>query len=316
MLTVSPPTPSPDAHGRNVITKEQADSLHHLAHLVRHGGPAPEDDAALTNLLGKVWSGWRTGAAVPAFVQQFRALIPANPESAQGFAFLKPNGYPGCFETIDRVYRYHAATAPHLANWDRYFHLQPATQAVRNRKEYFKNWLRSRVGHTRVWCLLNLACGPCRDVSEYLTSVPPDLGEVHCIDQDQRALAYAAALCKPLRRRVTFERANVLRYRGAGQYDLVWSAGLFDYLPDGLFVRLLSGVRGWLRPGGEAVVGNFAASNPTIPYMEVVLDWHLHHRSADHLRALAVAAGFAEQAISIGREPLGINLFLHLRAHP
>lgn len=232
----------------------------------------------------------------------------------QGYAYLKPNGYAGCYEIIDRVYQHRVSPDPGAANWDRYFHLMPATRAVRNRKDYFKAWLADRARTARAWRLLNLASGPCRDVSESFAGEGPDLGQVTCVDQDERAIAFARRLCEGSARRVRFVRSNVLKYQPDHPHDLIWSAGLFDYLTDAVFVRLLERLRGWLVPGGEVVVGNFAPENPTRPFMEVVLDWQLHHRSAETLRELAVRAGFAGPRVAVHAEGLGINLFLHARA--
>jgi hypothetical protein len=48
--------------------------------------------------------------------------------------------------------------------------------------------------------------------------------------------------------------------------------------------------------------------------MELVGDWHLHHRSGEKLRSLAAQAGVPSERVSIGSEPEGVNLFLHVSA--
>jgi hypothetical protein len=92
----------------------------------------------------------------------------------------------------------------------------------------------------------------------------------------------------------------------------VWSAGLFDYLEDRLFVRLLARLAGAVRPGGELVVGNFAASNPSRAYVEL-FGWSLHHRSAEELLVMAGQAGLAGSRLQVRNKPTGVNLFLHAR---
>lgn len=67
-----------------------------------------------------------------------------------------------------------------------------------------------------------------------------------------------------------------------------------------------------LRAGGEVVVGNFSTANPSRAYMELLGDWHLHHRSAEGLRRLAERAGWEANSVRIGAEALGVNLFLHV----
>jgi hypothetical protein len=83
---------------------------------------------------------------------------------------------------------------------------------------------------------------------------------------------------------------------------------------DSLFVRLLRRLLRFCHHGGEIVIGNFGNYNPTRTYMEIFGGWELQHRSAEHLTALALEAGSPPEAIRIGAEPEGVNLFLHIRA--
>ena len=86
----------------------------------------------------------------------------------------------------------------------------------------------------------------------------------------------------------------------------VYSAGLFDYLKDpgvrAAGTRLVDA----LAPGGHAVIGNFDVANPTRPFMELILNWPLYHRSADDLRRLFDGLG---SGVGIEREATGVNLF-------
>jgi len=54
------------------------------------------------------------------------------------------------------------------------------------------------------------------------------------------------------------------------------------------------------------VIGNFDVVNPTRPFMELVLDWPLYHRSADDLRSLFGDLG---SGMAVEREAAGVNLF-------
>jgi hypothetical protein len=55
-------------------------------------------------------------------------------------------------------------------------------------------------------------------------------------------------------------------------YDLVYSAGLFDYLKDRAARAAGARLAGALAPGGSAVIGNFDVANPTRSLMELILD--------------------------------------------
>jgi len=234
-------------------------------------------------------------------------------ETIQGRAYRQPRGYAGDFETIDRIHTRAVAADPRAARWDRFFHEQPAPKAVRNRKRYFQRLVRraeARVdGPVEV---LDLGSGPCRDVREYLDEHPDSRARFTCVDQDPEAIAYGQALCAPYASRVRFVEGNVLRARLADRYSLVWSAGVLDYLEDRLAVRLLRRILGWAAPDGEVVVGNFAPSNPSRDYMEVLGRWYLHYRDAVDLFDLAVEAGLDADRVRIGMEPERVNLFLHV----
>ena len=103
-----------------------------------------------------------------------------------------------------------------------------------------------------------------------------------------------------------------LRFSVKQEFDLVWSAGLFDYLNDGLFTKLLRKLGKYTRSGGEIVIGNFSLANPSQPYMEL-FDWVLIHRSVEKLHELAHAASIPSQNLEVLSEELGVNLFLHIR---
>jgi hypothetical protein len=111
---------------------------------------------------------------------------------------------------------------------------------------------------------------------------------------------------------VTFRVANALRVRPLRRsYSIVWSAGLFDYFSDRAFVFMLKRLKPLAER--EIIIGNFAPIQPDRAYMQL-LDWQLVYRSPQRLMALARAAGFDENKVWIGREPTGLNLFLHLTA--
>jgi cyclopropane fatty-acyl-phospholipid synthase-like methyltransferase len=137
---------------------------------------------------------------------------------------------------------------------------------------------------------------------------------IDCVEQDMNAIEHATRVCRDHLGSIRFYRRNALRFQSDTAYDLIWSAGLFDYLEDKVFVFMLRKLKTLVASQGEIVVGNFSTTNPSRHYMQVV-DWILHHRSPPTLRHLATEAGFPEDCISIGKEPLGVNLFLHINNH-
>ena len=292
----------------NVSLKKQ---LLLLDELQSQGGPRPEQDTELSNVITNVHAAFKADVISTEDLDEIRRHMNFTPETMQGFAYLKPNGYAGCFEIIDRIYQEYHAENPKLYNWDRYWQGHPAAQAVRNRKDYFIKLVHLALERRQSLSILNLASGPCRDICE-LFEIAPDLPiTIHCVEQDERAIAHAVKLCEPFKDKITFHKANVLRFSTHEKFDLIWSSGLFDYLSDGLFAKLLRKMAKHIKPDGEIVVGNFSPMNPSLAYMEL-FDWILIHRSPEELYRLAVEAGFSVDNIEVQSEELAINLFLHL----
>ncbi len=236
-------------------------------------------------------------------------------DTLQGLALRKPHGHAGDFEIIDRIHTGHVTADPRHRWWDQLWQANPSAVAVRNRKRYFHQWLgRIEAEHRGANLeLVNLGSGPCRDVHEWFSANPASKTRILCVDQDPEAIAFGRGLCADHGNRVDWVQANVLRFIPNHPVDLIWSAGVFDYLTDSLVVLTLRRLWRHLKPGGELVVGNFGPENPSRAYMELVAGWHLHHRSAARLFALGTEAGLPVSSLRVDREPTGVNLFLHAR---
>ena len=61
------------------------------------------------------------------------------------------------------------------------------------------------------------------------------------------------------------------------------------------------------------MIGNFSDTNPDRPYMEVLMEWDLYHRSEEKMILLATECQIQEDQIRIGKEEEGVNLFLHIK---
>ena len=133
---------------------------------------------------------------------------------------------------------------------------------------------------------------------------------------DQRAIDYAQGVLGESAKKIKFVNKNILRFNPTQQFDLVWSAGLFDYFDDKVFLHLLKRARQWVSQDGSLVIGNFNEDhNPSRTYMELFGDWYLNHRTVEQLTDLALQAGGEAENISVGREEENVNLFLHVRCY-
>ena len=238
-----------------------------------------------------------------------------NPGTIIGFSFTKPFGYNGDFFIIEKIYQNYISTDPRYKKWDEFFHTFPAAIAVVNRKKLAKDILyqlhtNSVNNHGDV---LILGSGPVTEVYEFLTEHPESELNFGLIDLDKRAIDYAKAKNRKFLDRMNFYNCNIIRFTPEKTYDLIWSAGLFDYFKDKHFVYLLKKYYEYLNPDGEMIIGNFAKGNPSRKIMEILGDWFLVHRSSDELSNFALQAGIHPSKIEVVSEPLGINLFLRIR---
>jgi hypothetical protein len=74
-----------------------------------------------------------------------------------------------------------------------------------------------------------------------------------------------------------------------GQYDLVYAAGLFDYLSGPTAAALTCRMFEMTRPGGLMLIPNFLTGIRDVGYMEAFMDWHLIYRNHSDMLALAGA---------------------------
>ncbi len=233
----------------------------------------------------------------------------------QGYGLRKPMGYAGDYLIIDKIYTREQSEHPVYGSWDRFFHQQAAPKAVRNRKTYFKSQMVPLIEQSNeTISLLNVASGPARDLLELYQLLPdPNKLKSTCVEIDERAVAYAKSLTEPYASNINFVNVNVFRYKPCGKYDVIWSAGLFDYFSDKAFIMVLQRMKLWLKPGGTIIIGNFNEKhNPSRDYMEIFGEWFLIHRTESQLKKLAILAGFRMSQITVSSEKERVNLFLHI----
>lgn len=243
-------------------------------------------------------------------------------------ALEKPLGYAGDYELMNMLYRDHAEGATLFGRLlNLYGTEETAGRAVVSRVEYMLGHVRavatSASGRARI---ASIGCGPAREI-ELLLQRSPELGrkiDAALVDQEERSIRYCERTLGPLaartEARLEFIREPVRRLLVArslastlGARELIYSAGLFDYLNDEAFRALLAALYEALKPGGVLLVGNMASHNPSRLAMEYFVDWFLLHRTAHELQALASTLTPTPAAVNVETEPLGVNLFLLVR---
>lgn len=248
--------------------------------------------------------------------------------------YTKPLGYAGDYEMVNMMLRnpYEGSSAfAKLLNYT-LLNTEPVV-AHRNRIDFLIEKLRSECamragngkGKTRVF---NLACGPAMEVQRFLRECDEsDLAEIDLLDFNSETIEYtreqiqeaSASGGRDTQVRY-FQRSVHQLLRAATQggdeefvnYDVVYCAGLFDYLSQRVCKRLVELFCTMIRPGGIVIVTNVADTNPRKAWMEYVMEWNLIYRNESEMQDL-VPEGLSLKAASIQADATGVNLFLEIQ---
>ena len=182
------------------------------------------------------------------------------------WSLRKPYGYSGDFKIIEDIYQNEPPTAGFERLFDNYFQMAAISVAVRNRKEDFKKLILKYVNQkTTSVQIMNLACGPCREVKEALTSwqLKNKRIEFDCYDHDTHALEYAKNVLKG-HSNVNFIQLNAIKLSTIRKpeemikkkYDIIYSTGLFDYLNFKISLNLVKNLKSLLNEGGILAISD------------------------------------------------------------
>ena len=207
-------------------------------------------------------------------------------------AFDKPRGYPGDAELLDYLYRLRRPVDDGSLGariWDHTTLDRPAALAVRKRRDVLAAYLDALAerpsGARRA---LSVACGHLREglVSDAVGA--DELDRLVALDSDARSLdvvrdCFGATTVEPTHLSVRdLIRGDAID----GPFDLVYSAGLYDYLDTKFATRLTARLFDLTAPGGTLLLCNFVPDLYDIGYMEIFMGWELIYRTPDELRAL------------------------------
>jgi len=174
----------------------------------------------------------------------------------------------------------------------------------------------------------NLGCGPAREVFEFLAqSQISSQVDFVLVDMDPEALEFARqslqgqaarhgrspkfTFLKRSMRDILRDAASGKRLASHFDFDLVYCAGLFDYLSAPTCRQFIDlGYRS-LRPQGTFLCTNVSPQNPNRGSMELILDWHLLYRDAAAFLEL-VPRHLASAEAQVTTEDTGTNLLLEL----
>ncbi len=197
--------------------------------------------------------------------------------------YSKPKGYAGDATLIDYIYlKEGAAEFKNEVAQRIHKSVCSATScdSVRERAKYFGNKI-SQISNQkkRKISAISIASGHLREL-DHVQNFEEKVDHFIGLDQDADSNVEA-------RRSYPYKGLTVLdesiKYVLAGKlpaesFDLVYSAGLFDYLEEKLAARMTRRMFDLVAPGGTMIIPNFAKGIIERGYMDTFMDWYLIYR--------------------------------------
>ncbi|OPY72193.1 MAG: DNA-binding transcriptional dual regulator Crp [Syntrophorhabdus sp. PtaU1.Bin002] len=237
-------------------------------------------------------------------------------------AYYKPRGYAGDFQMMEMIYANEPAGDGKLGKlMDAWCLESAAARAVRGRRAFLKEQLEvlceKRRNSQNTIRIMNLACGSNRELFDFLSTCPyTELIAALCIDADAYALEYTNRHVNvvPHSASVRLMNDNVVRWalgrvrHNFGPQDIIYSAGLTDYLDDRVCVALINRCYAHLEEGGTLILGNFGYKDYNKVFLDQILQWRLIHRTEEDLKGMFAKTPFGAD-IEMTAEENGVNLF-------
>ena len=260
--------------------------------------------------------------------RQLHPLLLASPFMHR--IYRKPLGYAGDYEMVGMILRDpHEGSSVFSKVLNRWFLTQVPAEAHRNRVKFLTQRIVEETARARAenrnLRIFNLGCGPAGEVKEFIEQHElSNFAEFTLLDFNEETLAFAEnTLAQAIRRhhRATKIRmvkksvAQVIKAAGRGpeqQYDLVYCAGLFDYLQDRVCKQLMNMFYDMVAPRGLLLTTNVEAANPIQRIMGYIFEWHLIYRNGKQMASLAPDDA-TEDDYKVTADITGCNVFIEVR---
>ncbi len=244
--------------------------------------------------------------------------------------FHKPLGYAGDYEMVNMILREPGEGSSLFAKLlNCWFISQPPAEAHRNRIDYLVGRIKDETLRVRQMgraaSIFNLGCGPAGEVQRFMAeSALANDANFLLLDFNDETLHFADTELKAAKRQhgrrtgLQLSKRSVMQILKSGSrsspavHDLVYCAGLFDYLPDRLCKELMNIFYDMLAPGGLLVATNVDCSNPIRNMLDYLLEWHLIYRNGQQMLK-SVPDRAPKDCVAVFADVTSVNIFLEVR---
>ena len=230
-----------------------------------------------------------------------------------------PQGSQGDYKTLELAYKNTPLSEGMGYYLDRFMLDLPLGHAVRDRIKKLELMLKDELLKRQEPAILNIACGACRELVGIVPEIIDSGAKVVCIDSDNDALEYAQRRLSDagLNENIEFYKYNALRLfdyemsvEEFGKQDIIYSVGLFDYLPSDFLVKMFRTLYGMLNPGGRFIPAFKDAQRYRPQYYHWFVDWDgFLQRKEEDFKKIIDDAGIPSSAITEVRDKTGIIVF-------
>lgn len=233
-----------------------------------------------------------------------------------------PRGYAGDFETLEKVYQgVYSANEGIGLYLDNYFITNELARGIRERKRVLGNLileeLKNRAKNQRI---LNIACGSSREIFDIGKQINQYEAAITFLDHDKDAVAYSKQLMS--NEGINVDNFEFLKFNALnlvseedtksnfGSRDIIYSAGLFDYIRTDVLKKMIASLYSLLEPGGVLIAPFKDKNNYSVYDYHWLLDWsYFFQRSVGEVEDILEDATKSKVEI-IKTESPAINFFL------
>lgn len=257
-------------------------------------------NGGMTSLIEGLWNLRRSCSVATwkslqptALRHPLRELLHSDPFTRWGFD--KPRDYPGDAVLLDYAYGHGPfveQTIAEATTVGKQVHSWLMTYSgaagIRDRRHLLARMIDETAASKPHPHILSIACGHLRESLLSHALQNGKIGRFVAMDQDEESLKEV---------RLNHEDRNVVAVRCAvkelltspqnwGRFDLIYAAGLYDYLPASIAEVLIAVTFEMLNRGGKLLISNALNTVKDAGYMELYMDWWLVYRDATKVASL------------------------------
>ena len=235
-----------------------------------------------------------------------------------------PLGYPGDHEMLEKIYIGMPISEEGIGLYiDKYFLCKTLARGVRERKRVLSQLVHSEIENRPVNTkIMNIGCGSSREIFDIGDSLNAYQPKFTFLDFDEKATLYSKQLLENTSIDTSdyvFKKFNALKLSNTeytqkqfGNQDIIYSAGLFDYLKTEVLTKIITSLYTNLNEGGVIIAPFKDAENYNTFDYHWNCDWtYFYQRSIDEVKSILSSSIPSTASLEIkGTGVSAINFFI------